>query len=95
MCKTHEQAEKIACQLPEHLRVLFDWLLELMGQVVEQAAENFMNPANLGIVMGPNLLPTVDAGNAMQALMLNKACTTFLTLLIKGDRPDTVHTSPM
>ena len=55
-------------------RTLFDWLLELMNDVVDHAGENFMNPANLGIVMGPNLLPNVDAANPMQALMLNKVC---------------------
>ena len=43
-----------------------------MNDVVDHAEENFMNPANLGIVMGPNLFPNVDAANPMQALMLNK-----------------------
>ncbi len=59
-----------------------------MSEVVDEADNNLMNPANLGIVMGPNLLPTVDAANPMQALVVNKACTTFLTLLIQGRRPD-------
>jgi len=84
LCKTSSQCQEIVDAMAPSSRTLLYWLLELMRDVVKYADINFMNPANLGIVMGPNLLPTVDATNPMQALVLNKACTTFLTLLIKG-----------
>jgi len=94
LCKQLPACLKIVESIPPEFRTIFDWLLELMSEVVDCADVNFMNPANLGIVMGPNLLPNVDAANPMQALMLNKACTTFLTVLIKGDREEQVFISP-
>jgi len=72
LCKQLPACLKIVESIPPEFRTIFDWLLELMSEVVDCSDVNFMNPANLGIVMGPNLLPNVDAANPMQALMLNK-----------------------
>ena len=53
-----------------------------MSQVVDNAYVNLMNPANLGIVMGPNLFPNVDAADPMKALMLNKVSFLWGTFAI-------------
>jgi len=69
-------------EIPEPHRRLFKWLLALMADIAENAAENKMDPKNLAIVFSPNLYSsTVD--NPAKIIMLTQKLSQVVCSLIK------------
>ena len=68
-------------QLNSTSKVLLEWIVDLMCDVVQHRKKNKMSSQSCSIVMGPNLFSN-RSDNPMQALMMSQKAVTLLKHLI-------------
>ncbi|KAI5066065.1 hypothetical protein GOP47_0018689 [Adiantum capillus-veneris] len=59
-CHTEDQCVELVKALPPAQSALFDWVVNLMADVVHEEASNKMNARNVAVVFAPNMTQMLD-----------------------------------
>eukprot|EP01105_Mastigella_eilhardi_P026188 TRINITY_DN742_c4_g1_i1.p1 TRINITY_DN742_c4_g1~~TRINITY_DN742_c4_g1_i1.p1 ORF type:complete len:575 (+),score=169.69 TRINITY_DN742_c4_g1_i1:94-1818(+) len=75
-----EMLAELINNLPVENRLTLQYILKYVAKVATRSAENLMNPKNLAVVMGPNVLRPLDATLLLQDTeTINYACEVMIT----------------